>query len=44
VLRNEENGWTNFLDQIKSALDGLTVVPAAAVVLDKTNPEHHLLG
>jgi N-acetylmuramoyl-L-alanine amidase CwlA len=43
VLRHEENGWANFLDQIKEALDSLTPVPAAAIALDKKNKDHHLL-
>jgi N-acetylmuramoyl-L-alanine amidase CwlA len=43
VLRNEVNGWANFLGQIKTALGDLTPVPAVAIALDKTNTDHHLL-
>jgi N-acetylmuramoyl-L-alanine amidase CwlA len=43
VLRNEKNGWANFLDQIQATHSGLTPVPVTAVALDKKNKDHHLL-
>lgn len=43
VLRDEENGWEDFLAQIKDALGSLTPVPAAAIAVNKKNPDHHLL-
>jgi N-acetylmuramoyl-L-alanine amidase CwlA len=41
VLRNKPNGWSNFVDQIKTALDGLTVAPAAELAVDDKNEDHH---
>ena len=43
VLRNQPDGWANFLAQIKAALAGLTPVPAPALAMNAKNKDHHLL-
>jgi N-acetylmuramoyl-L-alanine amidase CwlA len=42
VLRNEANGWADFLKQIKAALRELTPVPVTGVALGRRNKDHHL--